>query len=490
MRPRLKKLARRHPSLRPWLERLEEKKDWSGAKNFFLALLLLGVALVLALNGAVALERGNKQLMALFHTLALALTFFVGVKLVPRMARGTPLRWLFYQVDYKLTKEGGVYLLGVFILILAALNTGNNLLFIILSSLLAGILVSGVVSRMVLTGIGLKLELPDHVFARQPMLASLTLENQKRTLPSFSLTVSGGAAATGKARASPAKPAASVAGTGSDRRVLREPVYFPYIPHHRPATQPVELTFPRRGRYAQDVFRVCSKFPFGFLLKTRQLRAGSEVVVYPPVEPTEEFYEILPLISGEMESYFKGRGHDLYSIRDHQPSDSARYVDWKATAKAQRLQVREFTREDERRVELVFDPVLPPEAPGKVPVEERRSAAPLDPARDALGASGEEWFERGVNFCACLAWHFYEIDAQLKFRSPAWETGVARASDIIYDVLYHLALIEPRRASDDDFLEWLGRETNTFKIVLTARERGSIPTGLWSCSYFVFMQSL
>lgn len=465
MRAYLKKLAQRYPLLRPWLERLAEKQDWSGAKNFFLALFLLGIALVIALNGADAFEHGRTQLGAFCQVVALGMAFYVSVRLVPAMARTTPLVWLFYQVDYKLTKEGVVYLVAIFILILAALNTGNNLLFIVLASLVAGILVSGLVSRIVLTGIGLKLELPDHVFARQPVLASLTLENHKMTLPSFSLTVSGDAPPNGKAKTSKSKPAHGTALP----RVLSEPVYFPYIPRHKHSTQQVELTFPRRGRYAQDVFQVSSKFPFGFLLKTRQLPSASEVVVYPPVQPTEEFYEILPLISGEMESYQKGRGHDLYSIRDHQPSDGARYVDWKATAKAQALKVREFAREDERRVELVFDPFLPP---------------------DARGTEWEERFERGVNFCACLAWHFYEIDAQMKFRSLDWETPVAAASHNIYDVLYHLALVEPRHGSEGDLLPLLAQETNTFKIILTARPRGSIPTGLWTSSYFVFLQSL
>lgn len=478
MRDLVKKLAQRFPILRPWAERLEQKKDWSGAKNFLLAILLLAVALVLALNGAAAAERRLFRLMALLHTAALAIAFFVSVKLVPGMARGTPLRWLFYQVDYKLTREGIVYLLATFVLVLAALNTGNNLLFIVLASQLAGILVSGAVSRMVLTGINLRLELPDHIFAQQPVLASLTLENQKRTLPSFSLTVSGETPKNGKPRKRPRKGARGGVGAHEDsRRVLSQPVYFPYIPRYKHSTQQVELDFPRRGRYTQDVFQVSSKFPFGFLQKTRKLEATSEVVVYPPVAPTEEFYEILPLISGEMESYYKGRGHDLYSIRDYQPSDSARSVDWKATAKAQRLQVREFTREDERRVELVFDTYLPPAA-------HRADAAELSEA------DWRERFEHAVTFCACLAWHFYEINAQLKFRAPDWETPLAAADDIIYDVLYHLALVEPRPERNGDFLHWVGQETNTFKIILTARPRGSIPTGLWTSSYFVFLQSL
>jgi len=45
--------------------------------------------------------------------------------------------------------------------------------------------------------------------------------------------------------------------------------------------------------------------------------------------------------SGELESYQRGRGNDLYSIRDYQFNDSARHVDWKATARTGVLQVRE-----------------------------------------------------------------------------------------------------------------------------------------------------
>ncbi|MFQ5695270.1 MAG: DUF58 domain-containing protein [Terriglobia bacterium] len=460
MRRQLQQLALRYPSLRPWAERWQQEPYYSGAKNFLLAIGLLTVALLLALAGAAAFDRRDLREAAAYHFLALAITFYVGVKLVPQMARRTALGWLFIQVDYKLTRGGVVYLAATFVIVAAAMNTGNNLLFMVLASLLAGLLMSGVLSRIVLTNVSLELELPEHVFARQPVSAELTLVNGKRLLPSLSLTVSGREPRVGKR---PKKGARE-----ETRQVLREAVYFPYLPRGRWVRQTVELSFPRRGRYAQDAFRVSSKFPFGLLEKGRRVEAASEVVVYPAVEPTEEFYEILPLISGEMESYARGHGHGLYAIRDYQPGDSARTLDWKATAKAQRLQVREFTREDERRVELVFDPYLP--------------------SGDAR-AQWEERFEKAVTFCACLAWHFYEIHAQMKFRAPAFETGMAGAGEVIYDVLHHLALVEPRWDGAQRFLETLGA-TDTFKIILTARARGSIPTALWTSSYFVFLASL
>jgi len=439
-------LASRLPGWRRWAN----KKDWTGARNFALSLILLGVALILAFHGAAAFDTGHKQLGIFYHSLALTLAFYVAVKFVPGMARSTRLGWLVYQVDYKLTREGIVYLTTVFVIVIAALNTGNNLLFIMLASLLAGILISGLVSRLVLTGIQLDFLLPDHIFAQQPVLASVKLENQKQSLPSFSLYV-----------ASDGKP--------NGHGILPQTVYFPYVGRGRSVAQQVELIFPRRGRYTQTAFRVSSKFPFGFLLKTRTVPTATDIVVYPPVQPTEEFYEILPLISGEMESFHRGRGHDLYSIRDYQPTDSARAVDWKASAKTLQIKVREFTREDERRVELVLDPCLPPAA---------------------TDTTWEERFERAVTLCACLAWHFYEINSQMKFRTLDYETALAPAGEIIYDVLYRLAFVEAARGPQGELLRLLPPDPNTFKIILTAQPRGSIPTNLWATAYIVFIQSL
>ncbi len=438
------------------------KRWWRGAdrpgwRSFGIAMGALAVALLIALYSAAAAETGHVWLAGASALGALVLAGWVAVAIVPVLARRTPLRWLAYQVDYKLTREGLVYLAGVFVILLAALNTGNNLLFMILSSMLAGILVSGVLSRIVLSGIGLKLELPDHIFAEQPILAILELHNEKQLWPSFSLRVVG--------KEKDARP-----------QILTRPVYFPHIPRQLSARQKVELVFPRRGVYRQDSLSLRTKFPFGFLEKRRKVESEMEVVVYPRVEPTEEFYEILPLISGEIASLYRGRGHDLYSIRDYQATDSARFVDWKASAKTGALKLREFTREDERRLMLVLDPFL--DAP---------NANPSRPNGQTL----EEKFEHAVSLCACLAWHFYEINSVMQFRTPQRTTAMVTAGEIIYDVLYDLAFIQPQpRDADGKFLLELAQETDVFKIILTSQPQGSIPTSLWTSSYFVFLQSL
>jgi uncharacterized protein (DUF58 family) len=106
-------------------------------------------------------------------------------------------------------------------------------------------------------------------------------------------------------------------------------VYFTYVPANSTATAEVELHLQRRGRYAQEGFGLATRFPFSFLAKTRRISLSAadparELIVYPSVEPTDASLEVLPLITGEFESFVRGRGHDLYRIREYMPEDSVK----------------------------------------------------------------------------------------------------------------------------------------------------------------------
>ena len=439
--------------------RLRRTLDGPNWRSFGIAMGALAAALFLALYSGAAAEDGHLLIAGLSALAALALAGWVGLTIVPALARRTPLRWLTYQIDYKVTREGVIYVVGVLVVTGAALNTGNNLLYMILGVLLAGLLISGLLSRLVLSGIDVRLELPEHIFAGRPVQAIAELHNAKQTMPSFSISLVGGETPKSAKQTAPPLP-----------KILDRPVFFPHIPRQETVRQNVELTFPRRGVYRQEALGLRTKFPFGFLEKTRRVSSDIEAIVYPRVDPTEEFYEILPLVSGEIESYQRGRGHDLYAIRDYQVNDSARHVDWKASARTGALQVKEYAREDERRVMLAFDPYV---------------------GSEKMDQPGVEQFERAVNLCAGLAWHFYELNSVLEFRSAGFATRRDVAREIIYDILRYLAGVAPlKQLPGKSFLDTLGDAPDIFKIVLTWHPRGSIPTALWSTAYFLFVSSL
>lgn len=465
-----------------------EREAWI---RFILAIVGLALAFGAALFSTVTKQAGNVIATAVFASLALLLAGFVGLTTVPYLARRVAFERVRDVFDYDVTREGLVYLAVILVIGVAALNTGNNLLFIVVSAMLAAILVSGITSAGELRGLELEVSLPEHTFAGEPVLARISLRNSRRWLPAISINVvPPRRGKRGKRlrwqrgvfvwppKAKPGRqwirlpdislqvfPEAPPA-----PGIFKGRVYFPYIPPRLTIARPLELKFDRRGRYVQDAFGLSTRFPFSFLSKTRRVvlpvEAGAagrsngnvrEIVVYPSVQPTADVLEILPMITGEFEVYVRGRGNDLYRIREYLPDDSARHVHWKASARTGSLKVREFTREDERKLRLVFD-------------------------NPAAGAIASEDYERGVTTAASLAWHFAGENTDLSFAAPGYE-GTAD----IYDFLRYLALVQPRPAAESgkSILDEL-HLTDDYNVILTSRPRGSIPTPLWSRSYFVF----
>jgi uncharacterized protein (DUF58 family) len=440
-------------SLASAASQLWAKADRPAVRAFFLSIAALALALLLAIYSGSAAEFGNLALAIASAMGALLLAAWVAVTLVPVLAKRTPLRWIGYRMEYRVTREGWIYILGISLVAVAALNTGNNLLFLILASLIAVILMSGILSSITLSGVEMRLQLPEHIFAGQPVRSVVEVHNEKLTLPSFSLRVEG---VRGKDAANAA--------------MLETPVYFPYIPKHDRVQQIVPMTFPRRGIYCQEAFRIVTRFPFGFLQKARRIDLKSEALVYPSVEPSPDFFEILPGMQGALESHAKGGGQDLYALRDYLPRDSRRHVHWKASARLGSLMVREFTREEDCRVVLVLDP-----------------HSPLHLAPKAADAR----FERAVTMCAALAWHFFERNAMLQFRTAGFETPLVEANAIIFDILRHLATAspcppDPKRALLSD----LASDPQIFRVIVTSESRGSIPSNIWNQSWIIFVEDL
>jgi uncharacterized protein (DUF58 family) len=461
--------------------------------KFLLALVGLGLAFATALFSTVSRDAGNVWATVILASSSLLLAAFVGLVTVPYLARRVAVERLRESFDYDVTRAGIIYVLVTIVIAIAALNTGNNLLYIVVAAMLGAILVSGVVSAWVLRWLELDVRLPEHVFAGRPVMGRIVLHNPRRLLPSFSVRV----LSTRKKRKKPTKQWQWEATTFAfpfnrpseqqwlrlpDRRLRRVTVvppppgifqgmaYFPFLPPQSQVSADLELRFDRRGRYREDSFGLATRFPFAFLTKTRHVSLPREVLVYPRIEPTDETFEVLPLVRGDWESFVRGRGSELYLIREYLPEDSARHVDWKASAKSGSLKVREFAREDERRLCIAFDNPEP-------------------------GAISERAYEKAVDLTASLAWHFSTQEAELSFAIP----GRPRTRDL-HEFLAWLAVIEPGMMASDSANHQAGNRppsgdplcdmnlggSDDYNIVITARSRGTVPTELWNASYFVF----
>lgn len=436
-----------------------------GLRLFLFTLAGLAFALCLTFYATFMSESGRFRLAALLAALALLLAGMVGIKVMPTLVRRSALKAWAFRVEYELTREGTVYFLLIGLLTIAALNTGNNLLFMILAVLLAGLLMSGLISRVILSGLELKLKLPDHVFAWQPVRARLTIENHKAFFPSYSVTVFSLAT---KVKILPkAVPEKS---QPLPPHILVRPVYAPYVPRRSSVTESVFLRFPRRGLYRQKNLQVSSKFPFGILRRKRALPGDYEILALPSVEPTHRFQDVAPLILGEMESAQKGRDGDFFALRDYQEGDSARHVDWKATAKAQKLQVREFTREEDSRVTLLFDSRV-----------------------SGIDARTLEQFEKAVSLCACLAWRFFEIRSLLQLITADQEIPIAPADEVIYPILEALAVIEPQDVAgvkDTGRKTGSGAEAAGFPIFFLDRRVATVPPGFEGKGHLIALETL
>jgi hypothetical protein len=117
--------------------------------------------------------------------------------------------------------------------------------------------------------------------------------------------------------------------------------------------------------------------------------------------------------------------------------------------------VREFSREDERKLRIVFDNPAP-------------------------GSVSAESYERSISLAASLGWHFAGENTQLTFVADE-----PIQSPDVYGFLSYLALAKARPGHS--VLESL-EVTDDYNIILTARPRGSIPSALWNSSYFLFFE--
>jgi uncharacterized protein (DUF58 family) len=259
----------------------------------------------------------------------------------------------------------------------------------VLSALLAVLVLSGFLSALNFRMLRVAVRVPSHCYSGEPFPIGIQVHNDKRVFATFSISL--------------APP--------DDSAFRFSPFYVAVIRATEGLPHTGQCLLTKRGRYTLREVKVSSRHPFGFFLTDRKYDAHAECICYPEIVPQDELNLSSIDPRGAYQRFERGLGQDLYTIRDYIPSDSARHVHWKASAKTSALKTREYAAEETRRVSLVFDRFC---HPGDI-----------------------EQFERLVSYAASLAFHLMQDGIEVKFVTDEWE------GSMIEPILEYLALVQP-----------------------------------------------
>jgi uncharacterized protein (DUF58 family) len=390
------------------------------AKEAIITTLILGAALLLCLLSVVFRRYGDFTLAISAAITALILAVVGGIYIVPKLSRRINLRLSSWNFSYNITQETAFFLILTVVVGFSAVNTGNNLLYLVFSVLLAILIASGVVSEASLRNLDISLRFPEHIFATQETLLELSVVNQKFLFPSFSLTVGVILDVVAGDKKQLNERVREIFASNEKVKTLGKLAYYAVLPARGRINQRITYTFAQRGSHTIDGFFISTKFPFGFLRKTQRKQATGQVIIYPELHPLGSLLTVLPALGGMLENNQRGNSTDLYSLRPYIAGDPMRRIDWKATAKVQQLMVREYTSEDERRFSIIFDEGF-----------------------DSFDPALMEKFERGVILAASLADYFVNQQCEVSFLTLEEQLDFAAGKEHFYQILRRLALVQP-----------------------------------------------
>lgn len=324
----------------------------------------------------------------------------------------------------RVTPEGRYFILLALITGFAALNTGNNLVYLLAAALLSLIVVSGLLSELSLRKITLTAKGPPHFSEGKPDAIRIFLHNQKKVLPSFSLSVTG--------LLKPASPSQFSEGRfgslrgyfslrPSEKLSFFKPAYFMKLSPDGKSSQLLQATFPRRGCYQLEGFKLSTPFPFGLFIKSSARNDPMPLWVYPRIVPVSGE----PLSQAAMESASvsdrTGQAAGFNHFREYYAGDDRRQIHWKLSARQGRLILKEREREEGGEWALFFNNAAPP----------------------VKSAAWESGFERAVEAVASCAAFLLYAGLRVSLQTAGETVEAGEGAGHLDRLLKTLALLEP-----------------------------------------------
>ncbi len=298
----------------------------------------------------------------------------------------------------RVTREGK-YFVGITLGVgLAAINTGNNLLYLLLGLLLSLILVSGVMSELSLRQLTVNRRLPARAQAGRPHLVEIEVFNHKQKLPSYAIEVED-----------------LRAGQPADKRC-----FFLKISPRSAQVAAYRRKPHRRGRDTHTGFRVATRFPFGVFEKSLHYELDGEMIIYPAIDRVRLPREDAAGDRGGVESLRRGCGDEIVGLRAMRPGDDHRDIYWRKSTVPNQFVLKERAREARPEAVLELDDIRPQQ-------------------------SGAEWntdFERRIREVASHAVARIKRGDGVKIATASGRSAWANATAGADPILRFLALIE------------------------------------------------
>jgi uncharacterized protein (DUF58 family) len=279
----------------------------------------------------------------------------------PMLPLGTPPAWRRLIVrlrpsrrglrSLRLTREGWVFSATALAVALAALNTGNNLLYLVLAAMLSLVVVSGILSESALRHLEVRRRFDEQAWAGRPVRGAWILRSRRRLLPAVAIDLEElGVPGARLERFGEASVAWLPAG-GEERRTAT-------------------WRFGGRGLHQLERIRLSTTWPFGILRKGYEVRLPARVLVF--AQPGPDHAALVRSRAGRQGLRAsldrRGRGGDLRGLRDHRSGEDLKLVHWRSSARLRRRVVVERDAEAGGVVEVRVA------APGEGSLRERLTA--------------------------------------------------------------------------------------------------------------------
>src|SRR5262249_26218313 len=158
-------------------------------RDFFITVFFLGLAFIIAMLSSIAADQLRPTLAAIAAAISLLLASIGAIYIIPRLARNVRLEMLRFSVRTSVTKEGILFFVFLVVIGFSAWNTSNNLLYLVLSAMIAFLFAANLIGRLSVSELSVQLRFPDHIFSGEEAAMNVSVTNHKRLMPSYSFIV-------------------------------------------------------------------------------------------------------------------------------------------------------------------------------------------------------------------------------------------------------------------------------------------------------------